>query len=110
MKKRTAVICFLIILIVFLMGSLAIYYYFHVNTDENIPSPKVSLENDPYAWEDTKEFFESKGCRREYVVEWDIPEDNKIKEERYINDRGEKLALNWYADGTADVMLITTRP
>ena len=43
-------------------------------------------------------------------MEWDIPEDNKIKEERYINDRGEKLTLNWYADGTADVMLITTRP
>ena len=35
-----------------------------------------------------------KGCRREYVVEWDIPEDNKIKEERYINDGGEKLTLN----------------
>lgn len=110
MKKRTAVICFLAILIVFIVGSLTIYHYFNVNTDNNMTSLKKSYENDPYAWESTKEFFESKGCKREYVVEWDIPEDNKIKEEGYINDDGEKMTLNWYADGTADAMLVTPSP
>lgn len=110
MKKRTAITCFSVLVFLFLLGCFGIYYYFSSIADQNMQVQDASFENDPYAWESTKEFLESRGCKREYVIEWDIPEDNKVKEEKYINDRGESLTLCWYADQTADTLLVTSDP